>query len=135
MMWIFATVLLGCPTTAAVVEPDEEETEWGGKPEQTEQVVVVGQPVAVPLQFETGCTPLGDTTELVGVVEMLDFGKGRRGVIIDDGEVKWVVSYNDESVFAEWEKERVLARGRQCDKQGEAIKAYHFEVKSLRLVQ
>lgn len=130
--------LVGCPTPAPVVEPDDEPVEWGGgdkSPKSDKSISVVGQPVAVAPQFEGGCTPLGDTEELVGVVTMMDFGKGRRGVIIDDGTNKWVVSYNDENVFADFEKDRVLARGRQCENQGDAIRAYHFDVQSLRLVQ
>lgn len=126
----FVLLLCGCPTPAPVIEPDDDIKERRA----SEAIVFEGEPVAVPLQFEPGCTPLGDTEEVLGVVEIISFGKNRDGVIIDDGAVKWVVSYNSEGLFEDFEKEKVLATGRRCEKQGEAIKAYHFEVRSLRVI-
>lgn len=125
-------VLCGCPTPAPVIEPDDDVKE---RPRaRQEEMRFEGQPVAVSNQFGYDCTSVGETEEIVGVVEMLDFGKGRRGVIIDDGDAKWVVSYNADGVFEDFEKEKVLATGSPCQKQGEAIKAYHFEVRSLRVI-
>ena len=139
-LWILplAVALLGCPTPVSVVQPDEEVDD--DKSSRSPQVsgtdgLRFGQPIAVRPQFEEGCAPLDDTAEIFGVVETMDFGKGVRGVIVDDGDVKWVVSYDADGMLGEFEKEQILGRGVVCEKQGQAIRAYHFDLRSLRVVE
>lgn len=120
---------LGCPTPRT---PDDAPTER--RRSTTDEFV--GEPVAVPPQFGYGgCTPLAETELLEGEVVVMPFGKGTDGVVIDDGKTKWVVSYDASGVFADFEKDRVVARGQQCAKQGAAVRAHHFEVMSLRVLR
>lgn len=129
-----AIIAAGCATPPPAVELDDDDDVV--RPRKPRRALEFdGQPVAVPPQFESGCVALDETEELLGVVTMLPFGKGTDGVVIDDGAVKWVVSYDAEGVFADFEKEQVLARGRRCDKEGPAVKGYHFDVQSLRVVR
>ena len=134
---ILACFLLGCPTPASVTEEEEAPTEQRtAKKAATSEPQYVGEPVAVQPQFGyDGCSPLAESELLEGEVQIIGIGKGKDAVIIDDGDVKWVVSYDPEGVFAEFEKERVVVRGRQCEPRKSEVRAYHFEAKSIRVVR
>lgn len=122
-------LLLGCPTPR---KPDESVV----RREQAPSSEFVGEPVAIQPQFGyEGCTPIADNELLEGEVVIMPFGKDGDGVIIDDGKTKWVVSYEPTGVFAQFEKDRVVARGRQCEKVGPRVRAYHFEVMSIRVLR
>ena len=97
----------------------------------------LGEPVAVAPQFSPdpseGCAATESTRQIIGTIETFD-AKGRTLFILNDGDVRWVISYDEESVFRDFENTEVLARGRRCDKQGDAVKAWHFDVRGLRVV-
>lgn len=128
---LLALLIAGCATPP----PPEPE------PVEPTESLKLGPPIAVAPQFgneraKPGCVPTGDTTELQGTIRVLPFGKGTDGAILDDGEQEWIVTYNaKDGVFESFNDFEVLARGRPCDKQFEAISGPHFEVRSLRAIE
>jgi hypothetical protein len=100
----------------------------------------LGPPVAIAPQFAppdsgTGCVASGETTELRGTILVKPFGKGADGIVLYDGDQSWVVSYDGEDrVLRSFHEVEVLARGRPCEKEEEAVDLPHFELKSLRAI-
>jgi hypothetical protein len=78
-----------------------------------------------------GCHPRGGAMALEGVVVVQPFGKGTDGAVLDTGTEQWVLSYRAEGALLDLDGVRVVARGRACDKQGEAVAGKHFDLESL----
>ena len=124
-------LLTACPPKP-IPQPDDERVER--VPSES-----IGEPVAIPAQWDDdpriGCVAVGDTREIHGTVKLMDLGRGREGAVIDDGTVKWVVSYTaEDGVLEDFDGVEVLARGRKCEKQGQAVQAWHFQLRSLRAI-
>lgn len=76
-----------------------------------------------------GCEPHGDVLTLHGTIRIAPFRKGTNGALLetDDGET-WVLSYRAQDPLLQLDGARVEARGRACDKQGEALVGKHFDL-------
>lgn len=96
---------------------------------------VVGQPPTHRLSDNwgkgLGCTPKGAVLALEGTIVIRPFGKGADGALLTTDVDEWVVSYRAEGILLEMRDKKVLARGRACDKQGEAVSGKHFDLSTL----
>jgi hypothetical protein len=68
---------------------------------------------------------------LEGTIVVRPFGKGTDGALLKTNADEWVVSYRAEGTLLEMRDKRVLARGRACEKQGEAVHGKHFDLLTL----
>jgi hypothetical protein len=78
-----------------------------------------------------GCTPKGEVLSLEGTIVIRPFGKGTDGALLKTDKDEWVISYRAEGTLLEMRDKTVLASGRACDKQGEAVAGKHFDLMTL----
>lgn len=120
---VLLALALGCPREATTPTPE---------------VVAIEQPTPKVHHFRDnwgtglGCEPRGEVLAIHGTIRIEPFRKGTDGAVLeaDDGE-RWVLSYRAEDVLLSLDGARVEARGRACDKQGEAISGEHFDLQTL----
>jgi hypothetical protein len=74
------------------------------------------------------CIPKGETLSLEGTIVVRPFGKGADGALLKTSTEEWIVSYRADGVLRELQGRQVRARGRACDKQGEAVVGKHFDL-------
>jgi hypothetical protein len=79
-----------------------------------------------------GCTPRGPELTIEGMLVVRPFGKGTDGAVIktDTGD-EWIVTYRAEGATLDLEDRRVIARGRECDKEGQSMAGKHFDLATL----
>jgi hypothetical protein len=78
-----------------------------------------------------GCTPRGELLTLSGTIVVRPFGKGTDGALLATSDGEWIISYRATGVLLEARGERVVARGRACDKQGASIGGAHLDLESI----
>ena len=78
------------------------------------------------------CTPTGDEQALSGELILRPFKGDNTGALLraKDGGT-WVLSYRANSKLSRLEGKQVLARGEECEKQGEAYAGRHLDLVSL----
>jgi len=78
-----------------------------------------------------GCTPEGEELTVTGTLVVRPFGKGTDGAVVKTDSEEWVVSYRATGALLELAGKRVVARGRQCSKQGESVAGRHLDLATL----
>ncbi len=74
---------------------------------------------------------MGEPLTLSGTIVVRPFGKGTDGAVLKTDGGEWVISYRADGVVLALRDKRVVARGRACDKQGEAISGEHLDLLTL----
>ena len=80
-----------------------------------------------------GCEPIGDERTVIGKLVLRPFKGDNEGALLKtkDDET-WVLSYRATGALRRLAGERVLARGRECEKQGEAYAGRHLDLRTLQ---
>jgi hypothetical protein len=133
-------LLVACVACALCVACSRSNSEHAPAPPVTATAQAARSPEAEPIvrtpadNWGTGlgCTPTAQARSLHGVLTVAPFGKGTDGARVDDGEQRWVVSYNAQPELRALDGRRVEAHGRPCQKQGEAIFGPHFDLEQIR---
>lgn len=87
------------------------------------------------MSTDLGCTASGPERVIRGSLHVAPFGKGTNGAYLREGETKWIVSYRAQGVLLDLDGQAVEARGRPCNKQGQAVVGPHFDLTSLRRLE
>jgi hypothetical protein len=122
----------------AAVSPSEPKTTASSRQAKTASTATTGAAsVAKTHVFSdnfgggAGCAPRGAEMTLRGRVEVRPFGKGTDGAVLKTADAEWVVSYRAQGPLLTLHGRQVIASGRACDKQGEAVSGKHFDLMSL----
>jgi hypothetical protein len=126
-------VLIACLAAACSANPPSAPTApAAAAPIHTRADAPGSRDVSGSYDESSGCLPRGEVVEMKGRLVVEPFGKGADGarLITADGE-RWILTYGARDVHRELDGKQVTARGRVCDKQGEAIVGQHFDAATL----
>lgn len=134
MLFTCLAVLLAAPA-CTTPPPPEPEPKVDREPPYT-----LGSSVAVPRQFDddpkTGCIAKSSTEQRRGVLRVEPFGPKVTGVLLEEPDRTWAVSYDGEQpLFEQFDGVEVMVMGRVCKKQGQAVNRPHFDLQSLREIK
>jgi len=127
--WFFLLALMACSRAQepAAARPEASASSTAQSPSETYELAdnYKGSP----------CIPKGPAVTLRGHVRVEPFGKGTDGArLIDSEGRRWVLTYGAEGILAGLHGALVEARGRECDKQFEAIGGLHFDLSSVTVL-
>jgi hypothetical protein len=122
--WLFVTAALACTPAATPTRGNPEVR----VPEQTAEPVSANPP-----------RPHESVVEEIRAVVVIDAkpgGKKFQGVWLErEGGEKWVISYRPDELWRSFENRAVRVRGETYQPRGQAIRATHFRVDWLALVE
>jgi hypothetical protein len=132
--WLLCAVACGSPVSPPGPRPAETAP--------SEASISVSPGMTIPMKNNwdeargnPGCSASGPEQTLRGVVRVAPFGKGTDGAKLDDGHQRWVLSYRAEGALKQLDGKRVEAKGRPCNKEGQAIMGPHFDLLSVTALE
>lgn len=136
------SALVGCGSSAGQTPPSSPppSNPLPAHPQATAEEASRGTVVVFARSWEgwddptIGCVPFGSTTRLRGVLRVRPFGRKGRGteLVLEGGEAL-VVAYGETDQHRELEGVPVIATGRYCTKQLQAVSGQHFDIETLTL--
>jgi len=86
---------------------------------------------------DIGCAPYATSERVAGTLRVRSFGKkGGEGteLVLENGKA-WIVAYGATEQHRDLAGAELIATGRRCNKQGQAIIGQHFHIESLTLLE